>query len=68
MVNDNDEFRQNKEFIDELICENIWLHFENNRLRKSLKELKRLERWWKGEGVEETGREGEKSRDNRAAE
>jgi hypothetical protein len=45
-----------KQFVEELIYENIKLYdqnnrllFENYRLREDLKELKRLERWWRGE-------------------
>jgi regulator of replication initiation timing len=52
------EAQVDKDFVEELIYENIslWeenimLYFENMRLRKELQELKRLERWWGGEGV-----------------
>jgi hypothetical protein len=52
------EAQVDKDFVEELIYENIslWdenimLYFENLRLRKELEELKRLERWWCGDGV-----------------
>jgi regulator of replication initiation timing len=51
------EAKVDKDFVEELICENIslldeniMLYFENIRLRKELQELKRLHSWWCGQG------------------
>jgi hypothetical protein len=43
------EVQVRKEFAQELIFENISLWEEVLLLRKELKELKRLHRWWKGD-------------------
>jgi regulator of replication initiation timing len=57
------EEKTGRQFIEELIYENINLYdenlrliIENNRLREELKELKSLERWWRGEETKKTDR------------
>jgi hypothetical protein len=52
-----DEVQINQQYVEELIYENmrllelsIRLMFENRKLREELRELKALERWWRGEG------------------
>lgn len=42
------EAQEKKDFVLELTYENIRLMLENYRLKEDLKELKKLERWWKG--------------------
>jgi regulator of replication initiation timing len=51
-----EDIKPNRQFVEELAYENIKLVdqntrliLENYRLRQDLKELKRLERWWRGE-------------------
>jgi hypothetical protein len=58
-----EEVKINRQFVEELICENIRLvekyislGLENHRLREELKELKALERWWRGEDRQKTSR------------
>jgi hypothetical protein len=44
-----EEAQLSKQFANELIFENIILWNEVLLLRKELKELKRLHRWWEGD-------------------
>jgi hypothetical protein len=57
------EAQEKKEFALELtyeniklIDQNIRLMLENYRLKEDLKELKRLDRWWKGENGQTIGK------------